>query len=1155
MIRKTAHWLLILLGFAAAAGGAAAWYLWVRSDEMVRDELRARLQEIAPACDLQIGRVRFDWDRSVTVRDFAVRAKGKDSPPALVVPEAVIRIDRDRFLNEQAVDVQVIQLIRPRLDLTRRPDGSWTVEDLMPFHLDPSIAVPEWQIEDATVRFRLEQEGGEPVVLTLQEADLRLVPSGRRQLIVRGLSDVADAGPLQVNGKIDLDGGAWSFNGSVSGLNTSGNIAGFALRSSERLRGQVADLSRKLRAVEDAILADDDTGPGVTPNVPVRTASQPRRTSPEVIEDFPSGPAARQAINSGPPSVAPGEPCDLSGLGLNAVVDVKFSLNRPDGSHRPDYQVWVKCQDGQVVNTLLPFALRHLRGELYWDNGNLRLTELHADGGGTSLNIDGAFRVDGPTPAGTISVGVTGLVVSDRYPGKLPPAVERFLQVVRPSGPIDLAGTFDRDDEGRWVVNTFKLTARGASAVPEPFPYPIQDINGVLEQTAPGHLEGHMTGKAGVRPVALIAAIDNPGPEAEVGIDITAASAVVDEGVREAFKPDVRATLKSLGLEGIAENLHVRLYRPAGLGQKYHWWLTTKIRDGELEYERFPFRITQLAGEVSFDSDHETLTLRNVVGAHDRAVLKGEGSYRKPPLTPVANDPAATAYGLNLRIEAERVGLGGDLRAALPAELKHVWEELQPGGLANVTALVRWVPGGQPDIRMPRLDMVDGSLRPAAFPYPLGTVSAHLRYAPGRVDILDFVGWHHDGTRIAAEEGAFTFQSDGVWLLRLGKVEATEMRVEGDFNQAAPAGLRHILQTLDLRGPEGRGPIEKLTGRLDVSGSRRSDQVTAGWNLTAQLTDASFRAGLQVSHASGAVQCEGQHGGSNDWTRGTIGLSQADILGQRLTKVLGPFAYENGELVVGTREALGGGRNAATEPTAVPPDRRMRAICLGDGLLTLDSVARPGEGERYEGRVTLTGGRLEYLASNRGGMRNVAGVMNGWINFWGAGQDPSRLEGTGQVKVSPAALYELPVLMQVLKQLTTLAPGAMRDNTAFNSAQADFRIANGGFEAVRPYGGIVLAGDALRLIGGGRIDFDGRVFLQFYTTPPRNPGRILPVVGDLLNVAATGWLGVEVRGTTDNPDVKTVPLKALDDGWRTFWDQLGPLNPARTAGPLPRPRR
>ena len=55
---------------------------------------------------------------------------------------------------------------------------------------------------------------------------------------------------------------------------------------------------------------------------------------------------------------------DLTGLGVNAVVDLKFAVGKPDPQRPPTYQVWLDCRDGQVVNPLLPFALRHLRDAL-----------------------------------------------------------------------------------------------------------------------------------------------------------------------------------------------------------------------------------------------------------------------------------------------------------------------------------------------------------------------------------------------------------------------------------------------------------------------------------------------------------------------------------------------------------------------------------------------------------------------------------------------------------------------------------------------------------------------------------------------------------------------------------------------------------------------
>ncbi len=535
--------------------------------------------------------------------------------------------------------------------------------------------------------------------------------------------------------------------------------------------------------------------------------------------------------------------------------------------------------------------------------------------------------------------------------------------------------------------------------------------------------------------------------------------------------------------------------------------------------------------------------------------------------------PGTAPYGLDLPIIAKRVNLGGDLRAALMPNLKALWDDLQPGGTADLLAQVRWVPGGAPDIRLPELKIINGSLRMKAFPYPLDTVAATLRYEPGRLDILDFVGWHdvtsvtlrspetpaEPAARDPAPAGSFTNDANGEWLLSLPSLEIDDLQLDADLLRALPARLRETIETLEFRGADGRSPIKQLAGRIDIRGSRRSPVVTAGWALTAELSDASAKVGVEVSHAFGPVRCEGDFNGETPSLTAGINLSSAEVFGQRLTAIRGPFAYGNGQLEVGTRAALAGGPDAASDPQGVATDRRLRAVCLGEGIATLDALVYLGETPRYQGRTTLTGGLLESFAqrSRDGGAGNISGVLNGWVNFRGVGSGPAGLEGRGRMRVAPAALYQLPVFMQIFKSLTTIAPAAALDNTAFRSAEAEFRIRDQGFETFYP-GGIVLAGDALRLAGGGRVGFDGRLDLELYTMLAQNRLRnvplVGPLVGGLVQAATTGWFSIVVSGTTDDPRVNPVPLKAPVDGVRQILEALGPP-PARTAGPLPGQRR
>ncbi|MGC1276522.1 MAG: hypothetical protein WBC44_22710, partial [Planctomycetaceae bacterium] len=1090
MIRKTLHWLLILLVLAGAGGSGVAWYVWVQGDEYARQELQRRLSEIGPECDLQIGKVRFDWDRLIHVYDFAVRAKGKDAPATFVAPEAVLQIDREQFLNDQTVDVQMIRLIRPTFDVTRRADGTWTVEDLMPFRLDPSLAVPEWQIEDATIRFRLEQPQGKPVVLTLQNADLRLVPAGRRQLTIRGLSDVANAGPLQIEGRVDLDRGTWSLAGSVNGLNTSGDIAGFVLGSSPELRDQVATLRDKLRDVEHSLLADDESG--ITPGaVPYRTASRSRETSAATTgrpADVPnSGFSAFDTVSTDD------TPRDLTGLGINATLDLSFAFSKREHVTSPEYQVQVKCKDGQIVNPLLPFALRHLRGELYWDNTTLRLTSFQADGGGTILKLDGGFQLGGPSATGNIDVEITDLTISDQYSGQLPPVVDRFLEVVRPSGPVDLAGSFDRDAEGRWSARDFVLEAKGAAATPEPFPVPIRDITGTLRLVAPGRIEARMTGKIGARPVRLVAGTRSADGGAEVGVQINAEAVPLDETFREACNAKTQAVLAALDLEGNAD-VEVHLYRPAGPRQKYDWWFKAHVADGELEYERLPYRLSQLSGDVSYNSENRLLRFWNVTGQHGRSIVRGGGSYCSPPelrsdgTAPIGGVPP----GLTLELLGEQVVLGDDLRSALPTSLKQMWEELNLDGQADMTVKVAWVPGAEPRIEIPRFDLTEGVLNGRAFPYLLHTIAAKASYTPAsvaavgdrqqvvpaRVTITDFVGWHDGGVRVAAHNATVDLLPDGVWRLDLPTLDVEDLTLGAEFLRAIPEGFRKAIEVLD---PQGHIDV---SGRLTLQGARSPRTPISGdWNLVGKLVDATTKPGLEVTHATGDVSCEGTFRGNETDLSGQIDLERAKVFGQWIENIRGPFALKDGQVRIGSQDALADRAGANTE-LSVPIEQQLTASYLEPGLLTLNALVNLEETPSYRGRVTLTGGSLEQYTRAQPGsaQRQLAGVMNGWIDFNGRGTDPSGVTGQGQLRINPAELYELPVIMQTFNILFPVPP----DNTAFRSARLNFVIRDKAFLFERrddwP---IVLTGDSLRLIGVGRVAFDGRLRLEMITTLPQ----------------------------------------------------------------------
>ncbi len=460
----------------------------------------------------------------------------------------------------------------------------------------------------------------------------------------------------------------------------------------------------------------------------------------------------------------PSEPVtDLAGLGIEANVDVDFTVGRMSSAEPVRFQLGLTCNDGRISNPLLPFPLRHLRGRIDWDNERLTLNGLEADSNKATVKLDGAFSLGGATPTGWCSLNVADLVITDGHDARMPAGVTKFLDAVRPQGPIDLVATLERSLDGKWSAREFVLTAKGVSVRPEPFAYPIREIVGTLRQTQPGRFVADMTGIAGARPVKLDGFVTDPGPTAAVEIHITSDHVPMDDTLLDACPPSVRDTLQNIGLKGTAESLHVVITRPPGVDQRYRWGFQGHVVDGVIEYVHFPYRLTNASGDVTYDSGEKLLTLQNIVAAHGPAVLKGSGTYREPPdLLENGTSPiAGAAPGLDLTVDAIHVGLDSELRAALPPPLKSAWDELKPDGKADGNAHVVWIPGHEPDIELKNFTLSGGSLFAKCFPYVLTDVEARAAYVPPRLTYIDgrprvspakvtvheFVGWHVGGVR------------------------------------------------------------------------------------------------------------------------------------------------------------------------------------------------------------------------------------------------------------------------------------------------------------------------------------------------------------------------------------------------------------------------
>jgi len=149
--------------------------------------------------------------------------------------------------------------------------------------------------------------------------------------------------------------------------------------------------------------------------------------------------------------------------------------------------------------------------------------------------------------------------------------------------------------------------------------------------------------------------------------------------------------------------------------------------------------------------------------------------------------------------------------------------------------------------------------------------------------------------------------------------------------------------------------------------------------------------------------------------------------------------------------------------------------------------------------------------------------------------------GQGQMRLRDADIYEVPVMIALLKLLSVQRP----DRTGFTTSAIDFRIEGDDLALER----IDFSGDAISLKGEGRVNLERQISLKFYPIMGREEQQI-PFFRPLLGETGRQFMLIEVTGTLDRPDVTRTVLPKLDDRLRELFPELASEELVEPAMPI-----
>ncbi len=127
-------------------------------------------------------------------------------------------------------------------------------------------------------------------------------------------------------------------------------------------------------------------------------------------------------------------------------------------------------------------------------------------------------------------------------------------------------------------------------------------------------------------------------------------------------------------------------------------------------------------------------------------------------------------------------------------------------------------------------------------------------------------------------------------------------------------------------------------------------------------------------------------------------------------------------------------RNPAGEWSTLPDAEQITAKAI-DGTIRLNAIADLSDETRYAVVTRIDRGDLEefdklYIHNNR----PLRGSVDGWVALQGHGDDANNVKGKGQLQISPAALYDLPVIVSIFERLTFVPRMTVLASTAEKGA-------------------------------------------------------------------------------------------------------------------------
>ena len=264
-------------------------------------------------------------------------------------------------------------------------------------------------------------------------------------------------------------------------------------------------------------------------------------------------------------------------------------------------------------------------------------------------------------------------------------------------------------------------------------------------------------------------------------------------------------------------------------------------------------------------------------------------------------------------------------------------------------------------------------------------------------------------------------------------------------------------------------------------------------------------------------------------SRGELSIESLQWKNFQLTELYGPCGSTISKVLFGSwvdrsrRGPEGPEYAAAGEQSRPITAQLLNGKVNADAWISLNASPLPSQANLVQADLT------RFSKENMAG-QELSGQIAASVDVNGVGRSLNGLRGNGTIQLRDGDVYELPVMIRLLRLLSVRRPSS----AAFSSSDVKFRI-EGPHIYLDP---IKFSGDGLSLVGQGEMNLQTELHLVFHAQLGRGQLQA-PLLQQVLGGASKQLMLIYVDGTLQDPEVTRQPFPGVNHALQQFQGDLG----------------